>query len=134
MNKRENISSGSSFEEKFGYSRAVRVGDMVFVSGTVGIDYATGTTPSGAEAQLRQIIRNMEPALATAGATLADVVQITTYVTSKEVFEIVGPVLGEIFGDIRPTNAALVVAFPVPDVVVEISATAIIGCGTSSAR
>lgn len=133
MNKRENISSGSSFEEKFGYSRAVRVGDMVFVSGTVGIDYATGTTPSGAEAQLRQIIRNMEPALATAGATLADVVQITTYVTSKEVFEIVGPVLGEIFGDIRPTNAALVVAFPVPDVVVEISATAIIGCGTSSA-
>ena len=129
MDKRENITSGSSFEAKFGYSRAVKVGDMVFVAGTVGIDYTTGTTPPEPEAQLRQIIRNMEPALAKAGARLADVVQITTYVTSKEVFQTIGPVLGEIFGDIRPTNAVLVVSFPVPDVVVEISATAIIGCG-----
>ncbi|MCA8967507.1 MAG: RidA family protein [Planctomycetes bacterium] len=129
MSKRENISSGSSFEAKFGYSRAVKVGDMVFVSGTVGIDYQTGTTPPTPEGQLRQIIRNMEPALAKAGAKLSDIVQITTYVTSPEVFQTIGPVLGEIFGDIRPTNAALVVAFPVPDVVVEISATAVIGCG-----
>jgi len=130
MTKRQNISSGSSFEEKFGYSRAVKVGDTVYVSGTVGYDYATGRCDENPVEQLRQIIRNIEPALAKAGASLKDVVQITTYVTSAEVFATIGPVLGEIFGAIRPTNAALVVQFPVPLVKVEISAVAIIGCGS----
>ena len=67
---------------------------------------------------------------ARSGATLKDIVQITTYVTSAEVFAAIGPVLGEIFGDILPTNAALVAQFPVPNVKVEISAVAIIGCGS----
>lgn len=129
MSKRVNISSGSSFEEAYGYSRAVKVGDTVHVSGTVGYDYATGGCSDDPCEQLRQIIRNIEPALAEAGASLRDVVQITTYVSSAEVFATIGPVLGEIFGDIRPTNAALVVQFPVPLVKVEISATAVIGCG-----
>ncbi|MDE0715866.1 MAG: Rid family hydrolase, partial [Gammaproteobacteria bacterium] len=75
------------------------------------------------------IVRNMGAALAKAGADLNDIVQITTYVTSEEVFAVVGPALGEIFGDIRPTNTALVVRFPVPDAKVEISAVAVIGCG-----
>ncbi len=79
--------------------------------------------------QLRQIIRNLEPALAKAGTSLKDVVQLTTYVTAPEIFQAIGPVLGEIFGDIRPTNAAVVVAFPVPDVKVEIAAIGMIGCG-----
>ncbi len=127
--KRINISSGSIFEEKFGYSRAVKVGQTVYVSGTVGIDYGTGTVSDDPIEQLHQIIANMEPSLKEAGTSLADIVQITTYVTTPEVFQTIGPELGKIFGDIRPTNAALVVAFPVPDVVVEISATAIIGCG-----
>ncbi len=127
MAKRQNISSGSSFEAKFGYSRAVKVGEMVFVSGTVGMDYQTGKISPDPCEQLRQIIRNMEPALAKAGASLKDVVQITTYVTAPEIFQTIGPVLGEIFGNIRPTNAAIVVAFPVPDVNVEIAAIAIVG-------
>ncbi len=127
--KRINISSGSVFEEKFGYSRAVKVGQTVYVSGTVGIDYGSGTVSDDPIEQLHQVIANMEPSLREAGAGIADIVQITTYVTSPEVFQTIGPELGRIFGDIRPTNAALVVAFPVPDVVVEISATAIIGCG-----
>ena len=129
MTKRENISSGSSYEEAYGYSRAVKVGDTVYVSGTIGFNYETGSYSDDPKEQLRQVIRNIEPALAKAGATLSDVVQITTYVTSAEVFTAIGPVLGEIFGNIRPTNAALVVQFPVPNVKVEIAAVAVVGCG-----
>lgn len=130
MKKRVNVSSGSSFEEAYGYSRCVKVGDTVYVSGTVGFDYDTGTCDPDPVAQLRQIIRNIEPSLNEAGATLKDIVQITTYVTAPEVFDAIGPTLGEIFGDIRPTNAAVVVQFPVPHVKVEISATAVIGCSS----
>jgi 2-iminobutanoate/2-iminopropanoate deaminase len=129
MTKRENISSGSSYEEAYGYSRAVKVGDTVYVSGTIGFHYETGSFSDDPKEQLRQVIRNIEPALTKAGARLSDVVQITTYVTSAEVFAEIGPVLGEIFGSIRPTNAALVVQFPVPNVKVEIAAVAVIGCG-----
>lgn len=128
--KRLNISSGSKFEEAFGYSRAVKAGDMLFISGTIGMNYATSQISDDPVEQLHQIIRNMEPSLAKAGSSLKDIVQITVYVTAPEIFQMVGPELGKIFGDIRPTNAALVVAFPVPDVKVEISATAVIGCGS----
>ena len=128
--KRENYSSGSSFEKEYGYSRAVKVGDTVYLSGTVGFNYETKELPADPVQQLHQIIRNIEPALDKAGAKLSDIVQITTYVKSPEVFlNDVGPALGEIFGDILPTNAALVVDFPVPNVVVEISAIAVVGCG-----
>ena len=129
MTKRQNISSGSKFEEAYGYSRAVKVGETLYISGTIGMDFKTGTISSDPVEQLQQIIRNFEPALKEAGGSLGDVVQITTYVTAPEIFQAIGSELGRIFGGIRPTNAALVVAFPVPDVVVEISATAVIGCG-----
>ncbi len=129
MTTRMNISSGSTYEAAYGYSRAVKVGDTVYVAGTVGLDYETGTCDPDPVVQLHQVVRNMGAALAKAGAGLNDIVQITTYVTSEEVFAVVGPELGEIFGDIRPTNTALVVQFPVPDAKVEISAVAVIGCG-----
>lgn len=103
------------------------MGETVYVSGTVGFNHGSGTCDPDPVEQLRQVIRNIGPALANAGASLKDIVQITTYVTSAEVFATIGPVLGEIFGNILPTNAALVVQFPVPNVQVEISATAIIG-------
>ena len=128
MVKRQNISSGSKFEEAYGYSRAVKVGDTLYISGTIGMDYTAGEVPKEPAAQVRQIIKNFEPALEAAGAKLSDIVQITTYVTAPEIFQEVGPELGKIFGDNRPTNSALVVAFPVPDVVVEIAAVAVIGC------
>lgn len=128
-NKRVNISSGSKFEAAYGYSRAVRAGNTLYISGTIGMNFATGEMSQDPIEQLRQVIRNIEWAVVQAGGTLKDVVQITTYVTEPEVFTTVGPVLGEIFGDILPTNAALVVAFPVPNVKVEIAATAVIGCG-----
>ena len=130
--RRINISSGSQFEAQWGYSRAVKVGGTVYVSGTIGMDYAAGAMPDDPVEQLRQIIRNMEPALAQAGASLKDVVQLTTYVSDASVFAVVGPELGRIFGDIRPTNAALVVGFPVPGVKVEIAAIAVIGCGADA--
>ena len=128
--KRQNISSGSSYEKAYGYSRAVKVNDTVYISGTVGFNYETGEISPDPVEQVHQIIRNIEPALEKAGAKLSDIVQISTYVTAPEVFtEQVGPELGKIFNNILPTNCALVVKFPVPGVVVEILATAVIGCG-----
>ena len=129
MAKRQNISSGSKFEEAFGYSRAVKAGDTLYISGTIGMDYAAGAMPEDPIGQLRQIIRNFEPALSAAGASLRDIVQITTYVSAPEIFQQIGPELGKIFGDVRPTNTALVVSFPVPGVLVEIAATAVVGYG-----
>jgi 2-iminobutanoate/2-iminopropanoate deaminase len=129
LEKRQNISTGSKFEELYGYSRAVKVGTTLYISGTVGMDYAAGVMPEDAVGQVRQIVRNFEPVLANAGSSLADIVQITTYVSAPEVMNDVGPELGKIFGAIRPTNAALVVGFPGPGVVVEISAIAVLGCG-----
>jgi 2-iminobutanoate/2-iminopropanoate deaminase len=129
LEKRQNISTGSKFEELYGYSRAVKVGTTLYISGTVGMDYAAGVMPEDAVGQVRQIVRNFEPVLANAGSSLADIVQITTYVSAPEVMNDVGPELGKIFGAIRPTNAALVVGFPGPGVLVEISAIAVLGCG-----
>lgn len=131
MTTRQNHSSGSAFEKAYGYSRAVRVGETVYVSGTVGYDYAAGTCPEDPREQVRQIVRNIKAALAKTGARLADVVQITTYVESAEVFETIGPVLREVFGPVGPTNTALVVSFPVPLAKVEITSIAIIGCGAA---
>ncbi|MGB3898790.1 MAG: Rid family hydrolase [Mesorhizobium sp.] len=130
MAKRQNISSGSKFEEAYGYSRAVKAGDTLYISGTIGMDYAAGAMPEDPIGQLRQIIRNFEQPLSAAGASLRDIVQITTYVSAPEIFQQIGPEMGKIFGDVRPTNAALVVAFPVPGVLVEIAATAVVGCGS----
>jgi len=130
--RRINISSRSQFEALWGYSRAVKASGTVYVSGTIGMNYAKGEMSDDPVEQLRQIIRNIEPPLAQAGATLKDVVQLTTYVSDVAVFAAIGPELGRIFGDIRPTNAALVVGFPVPGVKVEIAATAVIGCGADA--
>ncbi len=127
--RRKNIPSGAQFEESFGYSHAVKVGKTIYISGTVGIDYGSGTISKDPVEQLHQIIQNIEPSLLKAGAKLADIVQVSTYIASQEVFEVIGPVLGNIFGEIRPTNTLLIVDFPVPEVMVEIAATAVIGCG-----
>lgn len=127
--KRENISSGSTFEKDYGYSRAVKVGDMLWISGTIGMDYAAGKMPESATEQLHRIIRNFELPLSKAGATLKDIVQITTYVASLEVFRELGPEMGRIFAGTLPANAAIVVTFPIEGVKVEIAAVAVIGCG-----
>lgn len=124
---RQNITLGSPLEKAYGYSRAVKVGDMIWVAGTIGIDPATGAMPEDPEEQFHNAIRIIRRALEEAGASLAHIVQLTTYVSSPEVFtETVGPLLGKTFGDIRPTNTALVVSFPWPNISLELQSVAMI--------
>lgn len=110
-----------------GYSRAVRVGSMVFVSGTTA---AAGDGPVGgddAAAQTREVLARIEAALDQAGATLADVVRTRIYLTSMADFEAVGGVHGAVFGDIRPaTTAVQVGSLAAPWLLVEIDADAVI--------
>ncbi len=94
------ISSGSPFEAAAGYSRAVIDGEWVFVAGTTGFDYAQMTIAEDPAEQARQAFRNIEKALAEAGASLADVVRVRYYLPDLADWPAMVPVLGEVFGAI----------------------------------
>lgn len=104
------ISTGSPFETAFGYSRAVVDGDLVFVSGTTGYDYATMTMPEDVAAQARNVFATLASVLAEAGTSLANVVRAQYFVTDRSYCEPVLAVCGEIFGAIRPAAGIYVVA------------------------
>ena len=118
------ISSGSPFEAAAGYSRAVVDGEWVFVAGTTGFDYAKMTIAEDPAEQARQAFRNIEKALAEAGASLADVVRVRYYLPDLADWPSIVPVLGEVFGAIRPVATALICGLVNPRMKIEIEATA----------
>ncbi|CAN7405768.1 RidA family protein [Rhizobium sp. LjRoot98] len=124
---RKLISSGSPFEKTAGYSRAVVQGDWCFVSGTTGYDYQTMTMPQTVEEQTRNCLKTIEAALIEAGFSLKDAVRNHYYVTDATFADIVFPILGEAFGDIRPAATMVVCDLIRPEMLIEIEVTAFKG-------
>jgi enamine deaminase RidA (YjgF/YER057c/UK114 family) len=123
--KRQLISSGSTFEAQIGYSRAVVAGPWVFVSGTTGFDYSTMTIADDVVAQAEQCLKNIEAALAQAGATLADVVRVTYVLPDAGEFEACWPVLRRYFGEVRPAAMMVSAGLADPRMKIEIEVTAL---------
>ena len=124
---RKHVYSGSKYEELAGYARAVVVGDRIFVSGTVGIDFATGAMPETAAGQASQALDTIERALAEAGSGLHDVVRVRVYVPDPDDVVAVSGVLKARCGAARPANTTVCAPLAVPDARVEIEVDAIRG-------
>jgi enamine deaminase RidA (YjgF/YER057c/UK114 family) len=123
--KRKLISSGSSFEEKIGYSRAVVAGNMIFVSGTTGYDYKTMEISNDITVQTEQCIKNIEKALQEADASLVDIVRLTYILPQADEFERCWPVLKKYFGGIRPAATMISAGLADDKMKIEIEATAV---------
>jgi len=118
------ISSGSEYERKFGYSRAVVDGDDIFVAGTTGFNYATGEISDDPAEQTRQTLRTIEAAIVEAGGSMADVVRARYYLPNADDWGAVSEVLGEVFGEIRPAATAVIAGLIDPRMKIEIEVTA----------
>ena len=121
---RKLISSGSTFEEQIGYSRAVVDGDWVFVSGTTGFDYQAMSISDDLLEQTDQCLKNIEAALKQAGASLKDVVRVTYVLPNAADFQKCWPVLRRYFGTIRPAAMMISAGLADPRMQIEIEVTA----------
>lgn len=125
---RKLISSGSTFEREYGYSRAVAqstsAGDWCWVAGTTGYDYAKMVMPEDPSDQARQALKTIEAALAEAGMALTDVVRVRYYLINPELVEAVAPVLAQTFGDTRPATTLVIADLMKPEMLVEIEVDA----------
>ena len=124
MDERRLISSGSEFEHRIGYSRAVADGDYVFVSGTTGYDYRTMRISSDVAEQAEQCFRNIEAALAEAGSGIERVVRVTYILPDRADFESCWPVLARWLGNVRPAATMLVAGLMDDAMKIEIQVTA----------
>jgi len=119
------VSSGSPFEKTVGYSRAVAQEPWCFVSGTTGYDPQTRAMPEDVKDQVRNALKVAETALVQAGFSLRDVVRATYYITDTAYWDEIGPVLGEVFGDVRPAATCLVCSLVKPEMKFEVELTAL---------
>ena len=119
------ISSGSTFEREIGYSRAVVVGEWVFVSGTTGFDYSKMSIAEGLLEQTEQCLKNIASALQEAGASLADVVRVTYVLPNGAEFPECWPVLRKYFGEVRPAAMMISAGLADPRMKIEIEVTAL---------
>ena len=127
----QRVSTGSPFEQKFGYSRAVRHGDTIYVSGTTGYDYATMTMPEPVGAQARNALETIDKALREAGSSIEDTVRVVYYVADAAYIAEVVAAVGSVFKDIRPAATMLIVHMIEAAMKIEIEVTARIGARNS---
>jgi enamine deaminase RidA (YjgF/YER057c/UK114 family) len=139
MSKRERtgrrlITSGSRFEREIGYSRAVVDGEWIFVSGTTGFDYGKMTISESLVEQTEQCLRNIEAALAEAGASLRDVVRVVYVLPKAKEFPECWPILRKYFGEVRPAAMMISAGLSDPRMRIEIEVTARKQAGQSESR
>lgn len=126
MTSRENFSSGVKFEGIVGYSRAVKFGNQIFVSGTTGVDYDAGAdSGSDAYSQTRKAIQNISLALSKLGASLSDVVRTRVFIRSDVDWHDVAKAHQEAFGSVLPASTMITAGFLDPRILVEIEADAV---------
>ncbi len=124
MSKRKLISSGSEFENRIGYSRAVVDGDWVFVSGTTGFDYKDMTISDDVVMQTEQCLKNIDDALKQAGSKMEDVVRVMYILPDAKDFEKCWPALKKCFGEIRPAATMISAGLADSRMKIEIQVTA----------
>ena len=127
MNRRQNVSSGAVWEDIVGYSRAVRIGNVIEVAGTTAVENDQVVARGDAYEQTRFVLRKIERALEEAGARIQDVVRTRMYVTDISQWEAIGRAHGEVFRTVKPASTMIEVkALIDPELLVEIEVTAIV--------